>query len=91
MQLRINFINESLFQIKKKIELPLYKVYTSGDRRAGNKKIKSNSISVTNKNSEYISFKNNLKNLPDIDIDSFDTKLSNIQINSNNTIKNKNY
>ena len=73
-----NFNKESLFRIKNNNDLSLYNANTYYDKRAGNKKNEGNSFPISNKYSEYMHFKNTLKNSPGLDIDSFDYRLSNL-------------
>ena len=72
MPKKSNFNNESLFRIKNNNDLSLYNANTYYNKRAGNKKIEGNSFPISNKYSEYMHFKNTLKNSPGLDIDSFD-------------------
>ena len=75
--------NNNLFQLKKKNEIGLYKAYNFYDKFIYNRNIINNKLSLTNPNSEYLSFKNNLKYLVYSDMNNNDYKFSNLDNNSN--------
>jgi 3-methyladenine DNA glycosylase AlkC len=83
----ISFKNH-LLQMKKKNGVGLYKAYLN-DKYIYNRNIINNEISLTNPNSEYISFKNNINNLLHSDMNTIYYSITNLGNNSDNITKNK--
>ena len=75
--------------MKKRKGVGLYKAYHFNDKYIYNRNIINNEISLTNPNSEYISFRNNINNLLYSDMNAIYYNLTNLANESNNITKNK--